>query len=53
MLRTGIAAAIIFALAHFAMLVGVTASEKVDFDEVHDVPAMATFNRLMIFQNWI
>ena len=37
--RTGIVAAILLVLAHFAMLVGITTPEKVYFDEVHDVPA--------------
>jgi len=39
MLRTGITAAILFVLAHFAMLIGVTTPEKFYFDEVHYVPA--------------
>ena len=38
-IRTGITAAIIFVLAHFAMLIGVTTPEKFYFDEVHYVPA--------------
>ena len=39
MLRTGITAAVLFVLAHFAMLIGVTTPEKFYFDEVHYVPA--------------
>ena len=39
MLRTGIVAAVLFVLAHFAMLIGVTTPEKFYFDEVHYVPA--------------
>lgn len=39
MLRTGIAATILFLLAHFAMLFSVAAPEKFYFDEVHYVPA--------------
>jgi hypothetical protein len=47
------------------LLVGVTTPEKFYFDEVHYVPTalpisaafvgttMQTFNRLMIFKNWI
>jgi hypothetical protein len=35
MLRTGITAAILFVIAHFAMLIGVTTREKFYFDEVH------------------
>src|SRR6266404_2974813 len=38
-LRTGITAAVLFVLAHFAMLIGVTTPEKFYFDEVHYVPA--------------
>src|SRR4029077_5584031 len=37
--RTVVFAAIIFVIAHFAMLVGVTTPEKFYFDEVHYVPA--------------
>jgi dolichyl-phosphate-mannose--protein O-mannosyl transferase len=36
---TAIIAGIIFIIAHFALLVGVTAPEKFYFDEVHYVPA--------------
>ena len=39
LMRTGIVAAILFVLAHFAMLIGVTTPEKFYFDEVHYVPA--------------
>src|SRR4249920_930898 len=39
MLRTGITGAVLFVLAHFAMLIGVTTPEKFYFDEVHYVPA--------------
>src|ERR1700704_5827478 len=39
MMRTGIIAAVLFVLAHFAMLIGVTTPEKFYFDEVHYVPA--------------
>ena len=39
LLRTGIAAAVLFLLAHVAMLIGVTTPEKFYFDEVHYVPA--------------
>src|SRR5438876_6318386 len=39
MMRTGIIAAILFVLAHFAMLIGITTPEKFYFDEVHYVPA--------------
>src|SRR5207237_1181144 len=39
MMRTGIIAAVLFVLAHFAMLLGVTTPEKFYFDEVHYVPA--------------
>ncbi|NOJ47367.1 phospholipid carrier-dependent glycosyltransferase [Bradyrhizobium archetypum] len=39
MMRTGIIAAILFVLAHFALLTGVTTPEKFYFDEVHYVPA--------------
>src|SRR5437899_9305794 len=39
MMRTGIIAAALFVLAHFAMLIGVTTPEKFYFDEVHYVPA--------------
>jgi dolichyl-phosphate-mannose-protein mannosyltransferase len=38
-LRSAIIAGIIFVLAHFAMLIGVTTPEKFYFDEVHYVPA--------------
>ena len=38
-MRSAIVAAIIFVIAHFAMLVGVTTPEKFYFDEVHYVPA--------------
>jgi dolichyl-phosphate-mannose-protein mannosyltransferase len=37
--RTGIVAVIIFFVAHFALLVGVTTPDKFYFDEVHYVPA--------------
>jgi dolichyl-phosphate-mannose--protein O-mannosyl transferase len=37
--RTSVFAAIIFVIAHFAMLIGVTTPEKFYFDEVHYVPA--------------
>src|SRR5215207_7533487 len=39
MMRTGIIAAVLFVLAHFAMLIGITTPEKFYFDEVHYVPA--------------
>lgn len=39
MVRTTIVAGIIFVIAHFAMLIGVTTPEKFYFDEVHYVPA--------------
>ena len=39
MMRTAIIAAVLFVLAHFAMLIGVTTPEKFYFDEVHYVPA--------------
>jgi len=39
MMRSGIVAAVLFVLAHFAMLIGVTTPEKFYFDEVHYVPA--------------
>src|SRR3981189_1718349 len=39
MIRTGIIAAVLFVLAHFAMLAGVTTPDKFYFDEVHYVPA--------------
>src|SRR6185437_12495204 len=39
MMRTGIIAAVLFVLAHFALLIGVTTPEKFYFDEVHYVPA--------------
>src|SRR3954471_11492248 len=39
MVRSAIIAGIIFVLAHFAMLAGVTTPEKFYFDEVHYVPA--------------
>jgi dolichyl-phosphate-mannose--protein O-mannosyl transferase len=39
MMRTGVIAAVLFVLAHFAMLIGVTTPEKFYFDEVHYVPA--------------
>ena len=39
MMRTAIIAAVLFFLAHFAMLIGVTTPEKFYFDEVHYVPA--------------
>ena len=38
-MRTGIIAAVLFVLAHFVMLIGVTTPEKFYFDEVHYVPA--------------
>ena len=38
-MRTAIIAGIIFFIAHFAMLLGVTTPEKFYFDEVHYVPA--------------
>ena len=38
-MRTGIVAAVLFVLAHVAMLIGVTTPEKFYFDEVHYVPA--------------
>ncbi|HVR57052.1 MAG TPA: phospholipid carrier-dependent glycosyltransferase, partial [Pseudolabrys sp.] len=38
-MRSAIVAGIIFVIAHFAMLVGVTTPEKFYFDEVHYVPA--------------
>ncbi len=37
--RTVVFAAIIFVIAHFVMLIGITAPEKFYFDEVHYVPA--------------
>jgi dolichyl-phosphate-mannose-protein mannosyltransferase len=37
--RTAVFAAIIFVIAHFVMLVGITTPEKFYFDEVHYVPA--------------
>ena len=37
--RTLVFAAIIFVVAHFAMLIGITTPEKFYFDEVHYVPA--------------
>jgi dolichyl-phosphate-mannose-protein mannosyltransferase len=37
--RTVVFAAIIFVIAHFAMLIGITTPEKFYFDEVHYVPA--------------
>src|SRR3954452_20679255 len=37
--RTVVFAAIIFVVAHFTMLIGITAPEKFYFDEVHYVPA--------------
>ena len=37
--RTTVFAAIIFVVAHFAMLIGITTPEKFYFDEVHYVPA--------------
>src|SRR5882762_4531633 len=39
MIRTGIIAAVLFVIAHFMMLIGVTTPEKFYFDEVHYVPA--------------
>src|SRR5207248_6085247 len=39
MMRTSVTAAVLFVLAHFAMLIGVTTPEKFYFDEVHYVPA--------------
>src|SRR6266511_4207584 len=39
MMHTGVIAAVLFVLAHFAMLIGVTTPEKFYFDEVHYVPA--------------
>ena len=39
MMRSAIIAGIIFVIAHFAMLVGITTPEKFYFDEVHYVPA--------------
>ena len=39
MMRTGIVAGVLFILAHFALLTGITAPEKFYFDEVHYVPA--------------
>ena len=36
---TAVIAGIIFIIAHFALLVGVTTPEKFYFDEVHYVPA--------------
>ena len=39
MMRTVIVAGILFILAHFALLIGVTTPEKFYFDEVHYVPA--------------
>src|SRR6187200_2059603 len=38
-MRSAIVAAIIFVIAHFAMLIGITTPEKFYFDEVHYVPA--------------
>ena len=38
-MRTGIVGAVLFVLAHFALLIGVTTPEKFYFDEVHYVPA--------------
>ena len=38
-MRSAIVAGIIFVIAHFAMLVGITTPEKFYFDEVHYVPA--------------
>jgi dolichyl-phosphate-mannose-protein mannosyltransferase len=38
-MRTAIIAGIVFFIAHFAMLLGVTTPEKFYFDEVHYVPA--------------
>ena len=37
--RTAIIAGVIFFIAHFAMLFGLTTPEKFYFDEVHYVPA--------------
>ena len=37
--RTAVIAGIIFFIAHFAMLIGLTTPEKFYFDEVHYVPA--------------
>src|SRR5882724_2303062 len=37
--RTAVFAAIIFVIAHFVMLIGITTPEKFYFDEVHYVPA--------------
>jgi dolichyl-phosphate-mannose-protein mannosyltransferase len=37
--RTAVFAAIIFVVAHFSMLIGITTPEKFYFDEVHYVPA--------------
>jgi hypothetical protein len=37
--RTVVFAAIIFVIAHFTMLIGITTPEKFYFDEVHYVPA--------------
>ena len=37
--RTVVFASIIFVVAHFAMLIGITTPEKFYFDEVHYVPA--------------
>ena len=37
--RTAVIAAVIFIVAHFALLVGITTPEKFYFDEVHYVPA--------------
>src|ERR1700759_4776021 len=39
MRRNALTAAIIFVVAHFALLTGVAAPEKFYFDEVHYVPA--------------
>lgn len=39
MMRTGIVAGVLFVLAHFALLTGITTPEKFYFDEVHYVPA--------------
>jgi len=39
MLRTSITAALIFVLAHVALMIGITTPEKLYFDEVHYVPA--------------
>jgi dolichyl-phosphate-mannose--protein O-mannosyl transferase len=38
-MRSTVTAAVIFVLAHFAMLIGLTTPEKFYFDEVHYVPA--------------